>query len=561
MKYRVRSVVITMVIIMITLTVSYQTATARALFLEIDQPRTGIVTKMIDTEAIEVMYYSTLSSVPTLEKIRLVGVNSLGDNTSFEYAKNQLLGKTVFIVYDTNLATSDGFVPAYVYTSLAQSFNETLLQEGYGIFETADTNALYKADLLKAEKIGQNQELNLWQTQSSPVNKININLASLETLKNHLSVSSEEASAIITYRTYNPINDIAELGFVLPAFTREVVQTTGRSIHVITDMNSASIYELESLFSTFSSLDNAYTVNNYRIFQPINTFSEIQSLLTLSASEYTKLNTYATVKANPNIFEEDSKVKANINTATAAEIVKASSITQTQADKIISLRTTYPFVFRSLSELYQEYPSIFTTSLTYYSDDLTTITDVNTANLDELKSLFSRNIPTDSLKTKLAQKIIDYRPFYSYAVLEETVGFTFYNYIKPYITIEDLETSLDAPMNINTAAKTSMISYLGLSTSQATTLQNRSSKFYVPGDVFFANSANGKKISLYTNINTADVTELMLMNTSMTRALAEKIIEYRIELPFYSKEDLYTFFTQEGHEGIYTIIKDYVVYY
>lgn len=560
MKSLLKNVVI-MLSITVFLNMNIQLLAARSLYVELDKPRTGIVTRMIDTEAVEVMYYSTLSTIPTIERLRLVGVNSMGNDNSFEYSKNQLLGKTVFVLYDSNIKIIDGYKPAYIYITLEQSFNETLLQNGYGIFETTDTEALYYTDLLKAEQIAKRQELNLWQTSTTPVNKININMASLTTLTDHLGISTEDAYTLINYRSNNPINSIDELGFVLPSFTREYLQSSGRSIHVITDLNSASLYELDSLFSTFSSLSNAYALNDYRIYRNIASIGEIQSLLSLNSVEYSKLNTYATVMPNANQFDEPNKVRVNINTASAGEIVKASGMTQSQADKIISVRTTYPELFRDLQSLYFRFPSIFTTTMAYYTDDLNCFTDINSAGIDELKSLFTRSQISDTLKTQLAQKIIDYRPFYDYSKLEQTIGFSFYKYIRSYVYIDGISQGEPAPININTASKAKIISYLGLTGTNATLVQSRNSKFYSFGDVFFLNSTNSTKITLYTNINKATEAELMLMNSGMTQSLAKKLIAYRLEYPIYNTNALKTFFDNESQSSIYTLIKDFVVYY
>lgn len=561
MKSLLKNIICILLCIAVFSNVNLQQISARSLYVELDQPRTGIVTKMIDTEAVEVMYYSTLSTIPTIERLRLVGVDSMGNKDSFEYSKNQLLGKTVFVLYDDILDVEDGFIPSYVYISLEQSFNETLLQNGYGILETADSDAEFYTDLLKAEQIAKRQELNLWQTESTPVNKININMASLTTLTDHLDLSTEDAYTLINYRTNNPINGVEELGFVLPVFTRDYLQSTGRSIHVITDLNSANLYELDSLFSTFSGLSNAYALNDYRIYKKIASIGEIQTLLSLNTSEYTKLNTYATVEPNTNHYDETNKIRANINTASASEIVKASGMTQTLADKIVNIRTSYPEQFRDLQSLYYRYPTVFSSTMTYYTDDLTVATEINSANIDELKSLFTRSQISDTLKTQLAQKIIDYRPFYDYSKLEQTVGFAFYKYIRSYIYIDGVTKDEVAPININTASKAKIISYLGLTGTNATNLQSRNGKFYSYGDVFFLNSTNASKITLYTNINTASEAELLLLSSSMTQRLAKKIIAYRIEYPFYNINDLKTFFENEDQSTLYTLIKDYVVYY
>lgn len=554
--------IFSLMIVCLLCLVQMQTLSARGLLVELEKPRVGVVTKIIDTEAVEVMYYSTLSSVPTIERIKLVGVNSMASDDSLEYSKNQLLGKTVFVVYDTQLKTdADGYRPAYLYINTDQSFNETLLQFGYGVFDTTDNNALYKIDLLKAEQIAKRQELNMWQTASSPVNKVNINLASLESLMEHFDFTSTQANDIINYRKNNAINSLEELGFVLPAFNRDFLQNQGRSVHFVTDINSASLYELTSLFSTFSSLEYAYKLNDYRVFQPLTSLASVKSLLTLTSTDYSKLELFSTLTPNNNLYLEPLKKKVNVNTATLDELQKASSMNLTQATTIVNLRNQFSYTFRSLEELCKYNLVVFPQGLTYYTDDLQTMTNINTANLDELMSLFSKVMTSETTKAQYAKKIMDLRPFYDYSKLEQTVGFAFYKYIQPYIFIDEVPNTVSVPININTAAKSKIISYLGLNASNSTQLLSRSTRFSSPQDVFFMNASNASKVTLYTNLNTASVQELLLMHYSMTQSLANKIVNYRIEFPFYQLSDIASLLEAEDRSDLYTIIKNYVVFY
>jgi len=541
----------------------YSTLTidARELLVEVEKPRVAVVTKVIDVEAIEVMFSLTPNAAPTLELIKLAGVNGQGNDASLEYTKNQLLGKTVFIVYDSALSKVDGFRPAYIYKAVEQSFNETLLQQGYGVFDTTDSTALYKVDLLKAEQIAKRQELNLWKTQSTPSNIININMASIETLMEHFGLSGVEAMDVINYRAKNKINTVDELGFVLPKFTRDFLMNEGRSIHYVSDVNSATLYELGTLFSTFSSLNNAFMLNDYRIFKPIQSLGDIKAQLVMTSDEYVRLQEFSTVMPNNNILYEPTKIKVNINTATAQEIANTSTMTLTQAQRIVDTRTQHNYIIRSLTELRKYHLDYFPLGLTYYADDLSIKTNINTANLDELKSLFSTVFTSDQLKLQYAKKIMDKRPFSTYSKLEQTVGFTFYKYIQPFIYLDGLLEPTVIPMNINTASKASIINYLKLTASQVSLLNNRSTAFLVPQDVYFMNSNNASKISLYTHINAASYDELMLLHSTMTKALVEKIIDHRIELPFYTQLDLYNFLLSEKRSELYPLIKDFIVYY
>ena len=103
-------------------------ANAKGIVVEYDQPEVAIVIDVIDGEAIKVLHIYNKAAKPKTELLKLIGVDSMANDDTYEYMKDQLLGKPVFILYDDEvLPETDGFRNAYVFANTEESINETLL--------------------------------------------------------------------------------------------------------------------------------------------------------------------------------------------------------------------------------------------------------------------------------------------------------------------------------------------------------------------------------------------------------------------------------------------------
>lgn len=549
-----------LLVVVLSLFLSTINVFGKGIILEYDQPRIGVVIDVIDGNAIRVMYINSKLSITETKLIRLVGVNTLSSDKSYEYSKEQLLGKPVFILEDKVLPTDDGYTFAYVFLNTDESYNELLLRLGYGELDENHLNAQYYQDLVDAQFIAVRQELGIYKTSETPVNILNINTASSTMLETHLNISQAQANSIIIYRTYNPINSSEELGYINSVFTLDFIKEKRSGIHYITDINTATVYELSSLFNTFDSLNKAYDISRERIFSP---FIEIEELkyFDVVIGYYELMEPFLTVELNNNILIETDKSRINVNTANKTELIEIGGFTESQATILDKFRNDTAYPIYSIFELSKANFPMQNYDMTKYSDELVTRTNVNTAGEVELKSLFSSFGLSDHLKNFLVNKIISKRPMQSYSDLSNTIGPTFYKNLEPYIYLDTIPTNQKAPININTAEQLDIANYLNLEGDLRSKVTNRSYAYTSAQAIDFESVENVHLITLNTNINTASYEELMNMNSQITPTLAKKIIEYRSYYPLYNLADIEQLLEENDKYYIYDLIKNNIVFY
>ncbi len=532
---------------------------AKSIIPEVDQPRVGIVIDVIDGNALRVMYLTTKASIPEVDLILLSGVDTGGSDDAFTYTKQQLLGKPVFVLEDTGLNIESEFMKAFVFLQTNESFNETLLRFGYGSLEE-DEDSMYYSDLVAANNVAKRQELGIYETSETPPNIININTASVTMMMEHFDVDYTTAKAIWNYRRFNPINDSLELGFVDDFFTRENIENYRGGIHYITDVNTGSLYELASLFDATSYFDLAYELDRERIFTTFDSLAQLKDLDVFDIY-YDNIKDFLVTGPNNNRLDESAKEVVNINTASLDELIDIGGLSTTIASKILNLRKNEHISFYSIEELAKMNFPMQNLGMFVYSDEISVITDVNSADETELVSLFSGFSVSSSLRTILSDRIMKYRPFYSYDDFRNIVGRTFYEELEPYITLGTIRKDIKAPININTADDEEIINHLGLNETQQDLLAKGPYAYYDPSAISFITEDLGPYITLYTNINTANLSELLLMNDSMTYLLAKDIIEYRDYYPIYSYDELYDIFNKHNKVNLLLKMKDFIVYY
>jgi len=549
-----------LLVVVLSLFLSTINVFGKGIILEYDQPRIGVVIDVIDGNAIRVMYINSKLSITETKLIRLVGVNTLSSDKSYEYSKEQLLGKPVFILEDKVLPTDDGYTFAYVFLNTDESYNELLLRLGYGELDENHLNAQYYQDLVDAQFIAVRQELGIYKTSETPVNILNINTASSTMLETHLNISKAQANSIINYRTYNPINSSEELGYINSVFTLDFIKEKRSGIHYITDINTATVYELSSLFNTFDSLNKAYDISRERIFSP---FTEIEELKYFDVvfGYYELMEPFLTVELNNNILIETDKSRINVNTANKTELIEIGGLTESQATILEKFRNDTAYPIYSIFELSKANFPMQNYDMNKYSDELVTRTNVNTAGEVELKSLFSSFGLSDHLKNFLVNKIISKRPMQSYSDLSNTIGPTFYKNLEPYIYLDTIPTNQKAPININTAEQLDIANYLNLEGDLRSKVTNRSYAYTSAQAIDFESVENVHLITLNTNINTASYEELMNMNSQITPTLAKKIIEYRSYYPLYNLADIEQLLEENDKYYIYDLIKNNIVFY
>lgn len=251
------------------------------------------------------------------------------------------------------------------------------------------------------------------------------------------------------------------------------------------------------------------------------------------------------------------KRSVNINTATVDEIATVTSISTSQAKKIVEYRIDGVYTYRTLGEIgYIPDIEISTSKLIDLEKYLHVYTDINRASEKELISLFGRTSKTQRQKEQIAKDIIKNRPFSNVRHAREYMGGS-YNDIKDFIYVDELLQS--SAININTAYYTDLQTFLDISEDIAKGIYRHKGKYNTAKNI---NATAYKdiitKLSLYTNINTANKEELMLLAEDMSDSIVDKIIEYREQQRFTSDSEVRDLFYKYNLISIYNNIKDYI---
>ena len=257
-------------------------------------------------------------------------------------------------------------------------------------------------------------------------------------------------------------------------------------------------------------------------------------------------------------------VSTNINYASQTELQTLIGVSAGTATRILNYLQTKTF-----TNTYDLYTNGFMTLANYEKNqpfmDLQdnasidaiipeAIADINTSTQNELVAA--------GLTVNQANIIVQNRGSYSYKTLGEIVNLpgmnlsaAQFNALQDNLTV-NATTANSSYLNINLASAADLQS-LGLSANDANRVSRASMNCgsKIPVDL----SAYDRQISLYTNINTASVDELLRLDTDMTSSLVSAIVSYRNDQPFGSASEVRTFFANEGTASIYSSIQSYIV--
>lgn len=555
---------IIIILLVISLTISNLSfITSASLNLESNSVEIGRVIEIIDGEVIKVWFFQNDSVEPDIRIIKMIGINTNGSQEAYEYTLNNLLGSVIYLDYDLNdesFPKIEGFQYAYVYKDFDKTFSEELLLRGYASVDNSFIKAKQYMKYLEAEKYS---GTNIDTGSIYYSNVININTAPSSLLSEHLEdVTSTDASNIINYRTYNPINTPEEIKFVSSKFDKEWFEKNKDLFNVTTNLNYASIYELKSLFPSYSNSSTlAQEIEDYRLFNVITDIEDIKELTGMS-SYYSNFEKYITTNNTPKSYIDENLKVVNLNTSTVSEFTTATNLSSYTGNNIINLRDNNKYVFKSIGEL-EKYSNPLSFSNSYmFRDNVTVYTDINNANKFELQSLFGIYDITDIVKEHLADKIIRHRPYNDKEELKTLIGI-YYNKIEPYIYASESELNSieDDAININTADKDYAINYLNMNLIDANTYKNHSSKYYSRNNINFNYDNYIGKFTLYTNINTATYNELIMLHEDMTVSLVSDILALRNEEVITSISELSDIFESHDKTSILNEVDDFIVFY
>ena len=131
-------------------------------------------------------------------------------------------------------------------------------------------------------------------------------------------------------------------------------------------------------------------------------------------------------------------------------------------------------------------------------------------------------------------------------------------------TVEDNLILSDKPfynfngININTAS-IDQLKEIGLSSSQANAIRANQGRMCTYHDLPVDLREFDDKITLYTNINTANRLELESLSTGLSQIIINDIITYRSHQPFGSYDELLRFFDSKGLLSVYYGFSDFIV--
>lgn len=224
----------------------------------------GVVLNVIDGDSISVK----LDSDNSVIFIKLLGVDSMGFDKSFEFLNNELLGERVFITFDYAVLTSyNRWHNAYVYYGKSL-INTKILEKGYGKVNTNQKKIAMFNSFLLSENFARSNKLGIWSDENKnnfDINKyhyININLASYEQLKDYLiDVDYDLLNRIITYRGLYNFSRIEETRNII-GFTESIFIKNMYFMKTTTNISTAPLEEL--LTMSIITIEEAEKIIAYR---------------------------------------------------------------------------------------------------------------------------------------------------------------------------------------------------------------------------------------------------------------------------------------------------------
>ncbi len=541
----------------------------------------AMIIEVIDGESIKVQPVGTNDYA----LVKFIGVQAWNNDATLEYL-NSLLGKVAQLSFDQSFPqTIERFNAMYVYVD-GSLVNSVLIERGLGkvdsYFEGCQMYSLLKSNEMNAYHNRLGIWTEEWGTMSyaypyydygysypsysypsysypyyptptpyygQPVSSgqyININTATTSFLSSRLrGFSTVLARDTVDYRAQNPFNTIGEIKFVV-GLTPEIFTSNVGIMTVCTNINKASETELLSLGLSQSKVTEILKDRSRNTFKNIE---DIYSRSLVSKSEYDSIKDFISVTDKSTVNAVFPKTKVNINKASHSQLT-STDLTSSQALSIISARKK-GYSFKHIGELE------FISSLNFEKEDidklednLTTLTDINTATADELRSLLETSANNADIN-----KITSNQPFKSLSEVEKLITKESYEKLKPYIYIDNPTTDY---INLNCATKEQLRS-AGLSDNAAGSIYSKRQQMDKPSDIPVDVTNVDMRVTLYTNINTASRTELGSLSTNMTPTLIDEIVAYRMRQPFGTVSEVEELFRRTNRLNIYNDFRDFII--
>lgn len=545
-----------LVLIVFCLMTLFQGQSVAKLDLERDKPIAAKVLQVVDGDTFELALLNDAS--PNVRLYKLIGVNTQGNAKAYEYSMKTLLGQIVYLLHDSKITPKNGVFFCYLYDSFDFSYNEMLLKKGYAVVDNNFLGASEYLKLLQNENTAKKNGLGIYNfSHLKPASKIiNVNTASAEQFANHFGVDVYRASKWVAHIDGNPINEMGELRAVdKDFFTEEVILDYGPSIHLKTNLQTALAYEINTLSGKIIA-DQKITdiILDFRAFRD-KIKAEDFDKIPIAESYRRKIKPFITYQEDYFVYYNDEKV-INILSASEEQMEYALGVTKGQAVLLKNFITTNSYPLRSVEELFKPHFPLRQqqANMVRISDKIHFVTNINRASEYELRSLFGRSGVSSGIQLDVLKKILTKRPFKNLTDLEKEIGKTHTSYLKPYIAFDD--TVKSGFLNLNTSGKETIMKELALPEKY----KNQFPKQVLsPSDIPSFLLMHKDRITLYTNLNTADEKELRLLHPRMTEELAKEIVARRLAARFYELEDAGQVFKDHHLYDVFMEIKQYLV--
>ncbi|RRD94788.1 hypothetical protein EII17_06110 [Clostridiales bacterium COT073_COT-073] len=532
-------------------------ATGQELDLQRDHPIPAKVLEVIESNVYKLLVYDQVK--PHVETYYLIGVKPNGNQAAYDYSLKKLLNQSVYFLEDENIPVKNDLRFCYLYVDFNISHNEDLIRRGLALADPEFKSSKEYLKYSRSQEVAQSQSKGIFDFSDKKTSDqiININSAGIEQIMNHFKIDNFKASKWYARISGNPINQIGELRALdKDFFTPEVILEYAPSIHLRTNLQTASPYEIASLVSR--STNNSKIIDEilkYRLFKEVVNKEDFKKI-PISENYRNAIYPYLTFTNEYHSFQDvDGKI-ININTADEVQIANALGINLAHATILKNYRKSHNYPLRFVEELFKPYFPLNKelSSMDALTDNIRMYTNINSAGEYEIRSLFGDISMTSSQLTTAVQAILKERPFKDKAALEKTIGKVYTAKIIDFIYFDHLPES--KLLNINTASRDKIAEYFNLTNNQKAQLH---SQYLSPSDLPGFLSKYIQQITLYTNINRAGFEELHNLTPDITKALAEDIIKNRSGEGYYTLEDVRVLFEKHNLEDTYHKIKQYLI--
>lgn len=544
------------IMIAICMILSMQTLSAKSVDLERDKPIPAKVMEVIESNVYKLLVYDGVQ--PRIALYKLIGVKSDGNRAGYKYSESKLLNQTVYILEDSKIPANAEISYCYLFHNFDISHNEDLISRGLATVDEGHLAANQYPHYKGENQAAKRKSIGMYHFSDRPVTDriLNINTASIEQMAAHFGVEPYKAGRWHAAISSNPINSLAELRAVdKDFFDFHTLLEYAPSIHMRTNLIAAYPYELASLTGRLT--DSSATTDKILEFRLDKEKIDEVVYHDLAIPEMHRKLILPFITFENDVYRYINKKNViNINTASAEQLENTFGIGAYYALGVHTFGKDLMYPLRNKEELYKQHFPLhkFQKDMCLFEDRFHLMTDINSAQQHELKSLFGKFSLSAYQLLYLAEQIEKKRPFRSADELEKVIGKKYVSAIKPYIYFDKLPVR--SKLNLNTSGRELIAKELHLRDAEKKKLPKT---ILNPKEIPSFLNKHMDKITLYTNINQADETELYYLHSGMSKELVKEIILQRQTDDFYILDDIEEIFRKHKRLDTFQQIKDYIV--